>query len=371
MKIIRVKCLQVFLLISTWLLTACQTANMESITSTAPEPIEVKVVVVTMFELGEDTGDKPGEFQFWKERQALNTRFAFPHSHHDIYMNTETGVMGIVTGMGTAKSTAAIMALGLDSRFDFTNSYWLVAGISGFDPNDASLGSGAWARWLVDGDLAHEIDAREIPENWTTGYFPLFATEPYAEKPGIHQGDSAHKSNNGEVYQLNTELTQWAYDLTKDVELMDTPGIQQKRQRYKNYPNAQRPPFILIGDQVAAMTYWHGKLMNDWANEWTDYWTDGEGEFVSSAMEDTGIYLSLQYLTQAGKAQVDRLMVLRTASNFTMPEDGVSAADNNAQESGGYTGMIPSLETAYRAGSAVVDYLVDNWSSVAAKMPYE
>ena len=28
-------------------------------------PIAVKVVVVTMFERGADTGDEPGEFQFW------------------------------------------------------------------------------------------------------------------------------------------------------------------------------------------------------------------------------------------------------------------------------------------------------------------
>ena len=29
----------------------------------APKPIAVKVVVVAMFERGEDTGDDPGEFQ--------------------------------------------------------------------------------------------------------------------------------------------------------------------------------------------------------------------------------------------------------------------------------------------------------------------
>ena len=31
--------------------------------------IAPKVVVVTMFEPGKDTGDTPGEFQFWVERQ--------------------------------------------------------------------------------------------------------------------------------------------------------------------------------------------------------------------------------------------------------------------------------------------------------------
>ena len=30
--------------------------------------IPIKVVVVSMFEYGDDTGDAPGEFQFWVEK---------------------------------------------------------------------------------------------------------------------------------------------------------------------------------------------------------------------------------------------------------------------------------------------------------------
>ena len=113
----------------------------------AAPPIEVKVVVVTMFEIGEDTGDTAGEFQLWRERQKLNERLPFAH-HHDLYLNRETGVLGMVTGMGTANSATAVMALGLDPRFDLSKSYWLIAGIAGVDPADASIGSAAWAEYL-------------------------------------------------------------------------------------------------------------------------------------------------------------------------------------------------------------------------------
>ena len=41
-------------------------------------PIPVKVVVVTMFERGEDTGDTPGEYQLWVEREHLDQ--IFPHA---------------------------------------------------------------------------------------------------------------------------------------------------------------------------------------------------------------------------------------------------------------------------------------------------
>src|SRR4051812_47217626 len=100
-------------LMSVGLMTGCEkpvteTVNKPEASVQAPAPIKVKFVVVTMFEIGADSGDKAGEFQLWKERQKLDTKFEFPNSYHDIYMNMETGVMGIVTGIGTAHSTAAI-----------------------------------------------------------------------------------------------------------------------------------------------------------------------------------------------------------------------------------------------------------------------
>jgi purine nucleoside permease len=87
--------------------------------------------------------------------------------------------MAILTGQGTAHAAATIMALGLDPRFDFTHAYWIVAGIAGGSPDRVSLGSAAWARWVVDGDLGYEIDAREIPPDWTTGYVPLRKSKPF------------------------------------------------------------------------------------------------------------------------------------------------------------------------------------------------
>ncbi|WP_226876678.1 purine nucleoside permease [Microbulbifer hainanensis] len=328
----------------------------------APQPIPVKVVVVNMFEIGADEGDTAGEFQLWKERQHLTERFPFPQSHHDLYLNPETGVLGMVTGMGTNKSASAVMALGLDPRFDLSKAYWLVAGISGFDPEDASIGSAAWAEWLVDGDLMHEIDSRELPQGWDTGIFPLFSSGPYPDK---------RPPNQGEMFHINGALTDWAYRLTKDIDLGDDETVAANRQAYTGYPNAQRKPFVLKGDNLAGMTFWHGAELNHWANKWVDYWSEGQGQFVSSAMEDTGTAQSLRYLDRAGKADYDRLMVLRTASNFTVPKPGTTAAESLLSEGEDYAGLALSLESAYRVGSRVVDTLVNNWDVYAEQMPYE
>jgi purine nucleoside permease len=80
---------------------------------TVAEPIPIKVVVVSMFEYGEVTGDRPGEFQFWVERLPMEKRLPFPAGEFDLRLS-EHGVLGICTGGGIANATASVMALGLD-----------------------------------------------------------------------------------------------------------------------------------------------------------------------------------------------------------------------------------------------------------------
>ena len=274
--------------------------------------LPVKVVVVAMFEPADDAGDRPGEFQNWVEQFPLPETIPFPQGYRNLRYS-EHGVLGVVTGIGTARAASTVMALGMDPRFDLTKAYWLVAGIAGADPADMSLGSVAWAEWLVDGDIAHEIDMREAPQDWPTGYVPLRKSRPY-EKPRPDDDEGA-------VYHLNTGHMEWAFQLTKDIPLQDIEAMKVLRSRYVHFPNAWRPPFVLKGDNMASSTFWHGRLLTDWANDWVDYWTNDEGNFVTSAMEDTGTHQALNFLAQAGKVDRARLLVLRSASNYVMPHE--------------------------------------------------
>src|SRR3984885_3477950 len=237
-------------------------------TATQSSPIRVKVVVVTMFERGEDTGDAPGEFQLWVGREHLDQILPLPSGYHHARMNKD-GVLGMVTGVGTAKAAASVMALGLDPRFDCSKSYWIVAGIGGGDPNDVSAGSAVWANHIVDGDLAFEIDARQIPQSWPTGYLPLRKGTPY-ELPASDEY--------GEAYALNQEFVGWAFRLTKDVTLADSDALRKSRARFVGFPNALKPPFVARGDVMASSTFWHGSKMEEWANAWTRYYTGGSGD---------------------------------------------------------------------------------------------
>ena len=348
------------ILLFTIFLSACEKHSPASSENrSADKPIEVKIVLVTMFERGADSGDAPGEFQLWNERRDLDQVFPF-QGEHDLHFNADSGILAVVTGAGTAKAAASVMALGMDPRFDFSDSYWLVAGIAGFDPADATIGSAAWATYLVDGDLSHEIDAREMPDDWEWGYIARHTKVPF---------DPDRPEPRGEVFMANGELAEWAYQLTRDLELPTDATVNEETALYVNHPAAQQPPKVMKGDNLAALTFWHGEILNAWANAWVDYWSDGKGEFVSSAMEETGTYQSLTYLDKTGRVDVDRLMVLRTASNFTMPPPGVTAAESLLKENEGYLGIDLAVESAYIVGSVVIDEILSDWGYYKDNIP--
>jgi purine nucleoside permease len=324
--------------------------------------ITPKVVVVAMFEPGKDTGDTPGEFQFWVERLKLDKVYPLPSAYHDVRSNADGSVIGIVTGVGNTRAAATIMALGSDPRFDLSKSYWLVAGIAGIDPAKGSLGSAAWAEWIVNGDLGHEIDPREVPADWPTGYVPLRKTRPY-EQPLVTDDSS-------QVFHLEPGLVDWAYQLTKDMRLPDTEGLQKHRAVFTGFPNARRAPFVLRGDTMSSETFWHGKLMNAWANAWVSYHTGGKGSYATTAMEDIGTAQALTWLTRAGRADVRRLLVLRTASNYDMQWPGATAVESMFGEKfTHYSGYIPSLESAFQVGNKVVQAILADWEKFLAAPP--
>lgn len=328
--------------------------------SAQQEKIPVKVVVVAMFERGEDTGDVPGEYQLWVEREHLDQVLPFAGYHH-LRMNKD-GVLGVLTGVGTAKAAASVMALGLDPRFDLSKAYWLIAGIGGGDPADVSLGSAVWAEHVIDGDLAYEIDARDIPKDWTTGIVPLRKNVPF-EQP-------VRAELEGELYTLNLPFVNWAFQLTKDTTLADSDQMRRSRARFTGFPNALRPPFVAKGDTISGSTFWHGARLDEWANKWAKYYTQGSGNYMISAMEDTGTMQSLTLLAQAGRIDSNRVLVLRTVSNFDREAPGSTAAESlKGLVTGSYSAYMPSVEAAEIVGDKVVRYLVGHWGECSDKIP--
>jgi purine nucleoside permease len=331
----------------------------------APAPLEVRVVVVTTFEVGADTGDAAGELQDWVERYPLPETIAFPQGFHPLRYDPKDHVLALLTGVGKAHAAASVMALGMDPRFDLTHAYWILAGIGGIDPAIGSIGSAAWARHVVDGDLAYEIDARDMPRDWSTGIVPYDRARPFAPPT-----PPAVSSNGVQVFTLNAALTQWAYELTAELALPDDAKLQAARAGYVDAPAARHAPVVLLGDTLTADRFWIGAAMTRWAEQWVSYWTQGQGRLATTAEEDVSYLQALSMLAQAGKVDFARALDLRAASDFSRPPRGVSAAALlESEATGNYAGYAQAIEAAYLVGSPVVRELAGHWARYAAAVP--
>ena len=309
-------------------------------------PIPIKVVILTTF---------PGEFKAFAARMPLTETVTAPGIEMPVHYS-KNGVLGVVAGM-RGRPRESVAALISSGQFDVSHAYWIVAGIAGVDPRVASIGSAAWARYVVDADVTYEMDDREIPAGWPYGIYSLKTTEP--NKKGSAEGSS------GMVWKLDEGLLDWAYTLTKSVTLDDNPNLAKARAGYASEPMALKPPFVLIGDDLGTQRFWHGERRTQWARDWVKLWTDGAGTFVMSECEDHGIMDVLTIYGAQGKVDPRRALILRTGSNYTREADGVDPVLRDFA----YGGAEAAFEAAYRVSAPVVDALVKGWDRYATTLP--
>src|ERR1700743_2614176 len=74
------------------------------------KPWPIRAVIVTTFEVGADTGDIPGELQFWGEGEHLDEGLELPGGPHPLRTNATHPVLGMVSGTTLVNATASMMA---------------------------------------------------------------------------------------------------------------------------------------------------------------------------------------------------------------------------------------------------------------------
>lgn len=313
----------------------------------------VRVVVVANFD---------GEFKFWKSRERLDEDAPVRGAPRVLSRNKD-GLYGLLLLHDTTDLSAFI----LDPRYDLTKTYWLFTGISGVDPRAASVGSAAWARWVVAGDAMREIDDRSIPEGWPYGLWAIGATRPnQLPYDPNHFGSVTSASELSMAYPLNARLARWAFSLTRDAKLADSSVIAARRAAWTGFPQAQRPPFVLMGETLGSMRYWHGDPRTRWAEDWVRLWTDGRGVFVMTNMESQLNQRIMRVFANQGLVDQRRVMVLRTASNFSEPPPGVSPLASMGDEE---PGQMTAFDNNERAGIPVINELLAHWDRYENAVP--
>ena len=89
-----------------------------------------------------------------------------------------------------------------------------------------------------------------------------------------------------------------------------------------------------------------------------------------AAMEDTGTLQALTFLNRAGRADLQRVLVLRTVSNYDREPTGTEPAESlKSMVFGNYSAYLPALEAAERVADKIVRDIVEHWSERALAIP--
>ena len=349
------------------------------------EVLHPKVVILGYFETSKAYGekgywgeaDKPGELHHWIEGFGLRRRLPVKGAFNDVWANADGSIIAMKIGPNSLHPAVNVTALGLDDNFDLSRSYWLINGIAGTSPNTGTIGDVIWTDFVVNGDVAHEIDAREIPADWPEGYFPAGKTKPYPE-PRVATGSEEDvrtwagpfRTNRARtVIMLNASLTRWAYHLTASMDLPDSSDMKKVRSEYDR-PEARAAPAVAIGSTISAETFWLGTRLDSWARHWVSYMTDGRGRFRSTETNDAGAMVAVSALAKAGRVDPNRVLLLRAASNFDMPPKDVPASEQLVREGPqSFAGYLPALDGLYRTGSVVVKEIIRGWSIYSTTPP--
>jgi purine nucleoside permease len=310
-----------------------------------------RVMIISMF---------GPEGKVWLDRMGPWRDIVLPGLSPDypaVHCNRDQ-VCVLTTGMGHSNAAASTMALVLSRRFDLSRTYFLIAGIAGINPELGSLGSVAWARYLVDFGMQWEIDGREIPADWTTGYLGINTRSP-ADKPPLDYRT--------EVFQLNEVLLQKAYALSRNVGLSDNAQAQAARARFGTAP-ANQPPTVLQCDTLAGDTWFSGSLLGQRASQWTRILTDGKGVYCTTQQEDNATFEALKRGARVKLVDLDRVAVLRAGSDFDRPAPGQTSADNllNYAAQGGFD---IALQNLYLAGAPLVREITTHWRAWRGGVP--
>ncbi|MET1023381.1 MAG: purine nucleoside permease [Pseudoxanthomonas sp.] len=318
-----------------WLAALLLGAIAPAFAAPAKAPVQVKVFVAAMFEIGRNSGDRAGEFQHWYARYWTDARsMAVPGALNPVYCNAD-GVCGAVLGMGKVNSAASMQAILLNPAFDFSHSYYVLSGVGGTPPARGTIGEVNWASWLVDFDLGH----RWAPEDNTPGA-PTFMPR---------KGYEAYR-----VFRLNPQLVGWALQLSADTPLLDSDDARAYRLRYPQAA-ARRAPFVGTGTHVTGDTFFHGPGLSTQAQYIARLY--GADDYVITEMEAAALALVIQRTHGT-----DRILSLRGAVNFDQGNPHETTLQHldpaPGQTAGGFAETVDNIE---RVGARVVDHIVSHW----------
>lgn len=316
-------------------------------TAMADEKIPIKVLLLPKFEIGELTGDFPGEGQlYYEEYLEGGDEYEIPFGYGESRMYVKDGVALYVTGMGKVNAALSTMAVLGDSRFDFSDAYIISTGCAGSAKGSTVMGDVFIITAAVDYDLGHHADPREMENEQAQTWF--------------HDDDYDDVA----LVTLDSGLTDRAYDLVKDISLETTPNTQKYMMAsFEGEEWAARTPKVLKGTTVSGDNYWKGEY--DHQNALLMVETYGCADpYALTEMEDVAIGAALSRM-----GMVDRYLIVRDSVNIdvfmknTSPErlwasdNAVSSEDEESAERVDIFAV--AMENNFKVGRVIVESILN------------
>ena len=104
-------------------------------------PLPVKVLLLPKFEVGDMTGDFPGEAQEYFEHYLTGAEeYDVPYASAGTKLYYKNGIALCVLGMGKVRAALNTMAFLLDRRFDYSQAYIISTGCAGSAAGSTVMG---------------------------------------------------------------------------------------------------------------------------------------------------------------------------------------------------------------------------------------
>ncbi len=262
------------------------------------QKIPVKVLILPKFEVGELTGDFPGEAQLFYEEYSAGG---------DVYeiggdkLYYRDGVALFTTREGKVNAALGTAAVLSDERFDFSDAYVMSVGCGGAAEGYGIFGDVFVISAAVDYDLGHQADPREMSSESETTWF---RDESY--------DDSA-------VVWLDEDLTDRVFERLKNVQLATTENtVKFLNKEYPGEAWADREPQVKRGTVVSGDNYWKGKYDHQNALLIAKTYNCKDPVAITE-MEDIAVGLAVKRF-----GLLDRLIILRVAVNMDNFPSGVT-----------------------------------------------
>ncbi|KAK7985557.1 purine nucleoside permease-domain-containing protein [Apiospora saccharicola] len=309
--------------------------------------IKPKVMILTFFnaegEIYLTKSNLTGALDF--RAQQHRVPFASPQFPY-LHCTRDYDACLMTTGEAEIQATATTMALLADPQLDLSETYWVLTGIGGGAPDQVTLGSITLARFTVQVGMSYEMDARELPPGFETGFVPQGTDSPDAAWGSVYDA---------EVFEVSAALRD---ALTAMIDPRDGGRVpRQVRERPRVRPGAA-PPAVHHCDSVTSDTWFTGALLAETHTRRVKTWTNGTGIYCTTAQEDGAVLGALVRGALESRVDFSRVAIVRTVSDFDRPYPGQSVMDNLVN---GTVGYPIAIENVWLAGNSIARGIIGGW----------